>query len=760
MNKQPLFPAALALVMGAFLAPVFWPYRTAVCAVAIAAGIAMAVWFWWRRELSLAAALTALLLAGIILPPPPLPPGQVARVTALRGWMDGETQIKSDRVYYGCRIVAWRLGGPDWTRPPRSFRVWMAGDNQPDLTYGRWFEAYGGFYAMPVDGREGYLFAKGLYLLQRVSSNPLYQAILHLRTAMERVYRQYLDPDERALLAGLVFGDLPRLPAGVMSAFADAGVVHLLSVGGLHLGFILAGILGLAALLGWRDWRAWALAVPLLLAYVMLCGPKPPVLRAFVTASAVGIGAVKRYRAGSVNMLGLAAIIVTVWQPWAVRTLSYQLSFAAAAGLVLLYPRMLEWCPDRYKFFGRPLLISLAATLTVLPIQTTVFGRVSLIAPLANLAMVPLAGLAVQIGLAAGLLGSCLPWLAAPLLSAVNVMLHLLIWLARFFAGIPGAAVNSGVWPWPIMLCYLACLGSLVYGLERNILSKKARWGFAPLGLVLAAMAALTIWWQVLAVPKGLTISIIDVGQGDAIYVRAPGGRTMLVDGGDETAGTRVLGYLRRQGVNRLDLLVVSHPHSDHIGGLMAVANGMSIGQVLDPGWPDPLPCYQGFLALLRSRGIKWQRARRGLSFSLGPEVQGVVLFPLMDEPQPENLNNGSLVLRLRYKGRAILFPGDLEQEGEQELLAAGDDLRSTLLKVGHHGSATSTGAAWLAAVRPGSVVISVGRHNPFNHPSPDTISRLQTAKVETYRTDELGTVIYRVDGGRWAMTVQWANRN
>ncbi|NLG83832.1 MAG: MBL fold metallo-hydrolase [Firmicutes bacterium] len=287
-------------------------------------------------------------------------------------------------------------------------------------------------------------------------------------------------------------------------------------------------------------------------------------------------------------------------------------------------------------------------------------------------------------------------------------------------------------------------------GTERNLLNRRTRWRIGSLLLVLTIALTVFTWWQALAVPADLSVTFLDVGQGDAILVRAPGGRTMLVDGGEEEAAPKILAHLRRTGINRLDLLVLSHPHSDHVGGLREVVEEIPVGLVLDPGWSHPSEVYRRFLLALKAKNIGWRRARRGLRFTLGREVTGEVLYPQPAMPEPEDLNEGSLVLLLRYKEVSLLLPGDLEREGEAALLAGGDLPRVTVLKVGHHGSAGSTSEAWLAKLRPKAAVISVGRSNPFGHPHPETLIRLAAAGVKVYRTDERGTIRWLTDGKRY----------
>lgn len=752
MKNQPFLLAAAALAAGILVAPSLWPWRPAVCLAAVLGGLTLAAWYWWRRALSLPLAGLVLTLGGALLLGPPLPSSTAARVTAVRGWLDGEIQFRGQVQYAGARLTAWRLGNGPWSAPGRGIRVWLSGTQ--DAQYGRRIEARGRFYAAPWTGVAGYFYPKTIRYLPGRVGNPLRRWALALRTRMEGPYRRYLGSREYALLTGLVFGDLPRLPDEVLAWFRDTGGLHLLSVSGLHIGFVVALVLGVASLLGWRGWRAWALVVPALLVYVALCGPKPPVLRAAVMALGAGVGVIGRRRISPGNLLGLAALFILLFQPWALETISFQLSFAATAGLIFLYPRWAAWCPPRLAFVGKPLLISLAATMAVLPIQTAAFGRVSLIAPLANLVLVPLAGLAVQIGLVAGALGALWSPLAGPLLVCLGFLIDLLLLAAKFLAQLPGAAYNLGGWPAPLLLGYYLFLGMVGFGVERNLLNRRLRLSLGWLTIITAAALAVLVWWQVLAAPKGLSVTFLDVGQGDCIFIRSPDGRTALIDGGEDEAGPRVLAYLRKQGVNRLDLLILTHPHSDHAGGLTAVAREMAIGRVLDPGWTHTSEVYRRFLLVLQERKVPWHRARRGLAFTLGRDVTGTVLSPWPGEAEPEEMNRGSLVIRLKYGQQVLLLPGDLDQEGEGKLLATGDDLRATVLKVAHHGSGTSTGAAWLAAVRPRAAVIPVGRNNQFHHPHPDTLARLRAAKVKVYRTDLQGTIRWVTDGKRYRFEV------
>ncbi len=752
MREQPLFWAALCLALGIWLGPHAFAWRLAVCLLAAASGLGLALWYWLRRSLLLPCAILSLCCLGMLLVPAPISAAAAARITAIRGWCDGETLHRGTAVYFGCRLSAWRAGNGPWRKPPRTYRLWLT-RLPARIDYGLRFEAAGGLTpaARPA-GVDGFFRVKRIEAAGGRAGNPMARAAAAVRAAMDKTFQRYLGSVEHALMAGLVFGDLPQLSPKILAWFRDSGTVHLLSAGGLHVGFIVALSLGLAGLLGWRDLRAWALALPAVLGYAAICGNKPPILRAAVMAMAVGVGVLWRRRLKAANLFGLAALAVLAVQPSALWTLSFQLTFTACAGLLFLYPSWVSWCPARLAMPGRPLLVSLAATLAVLPIQAAVFGRMSLIGPLANLALVPLAGIIVPLGLVSGLIGAVLPWLAAPMVAGLGLLLDLMLALARLAASLPVAACNLPAWPPWLTACYYLGLGLLGFGARRNTLNKKPRLAPVTLALTAAVLLAMFLWWHVLAVPRDLSVTFLDVGQGDCTIIRAPGGQTAMVDGGGEEMGPRILAYLRRQGINRLDLLIITHPHSDHIGGLEEVAGEIPIGRVLDPGWANASASYRRLLLELKAQQVPWQRARRGLAFKLGMKVTGSVLYPFADAPPPEDCNDGSLVIRLRFGGETLLLPGDLSAEGEAALLQAGDDLSATLLKVAHHGSESGTSPLWLAAVRPRAAVIPVGRNNSFHHPHPSTLARLWAAGVKVCRLDKSGTVRWRTDGRQYRL--------
>ncbi len=267
-----------------------------------------------------------------------------------------------------------------------------------------------------------------------------------------------------------------------------------------------------------------------------------------------------------------------------------------------------------------------------------------------------------------------------------------------------------------------------------------------------------------------LRVTVIDVGQGDSTLVETPGGHTLLMDGGGNSdeldadttdIGLRiVLPYLRYRGIDRLDILALSHPHGDHVGGLAAVLREVQIGAVLDgTTLPYPSPAYTQFRDLLHQKNIPYQRAEQGMRLSFSDGVTATILNPPATVTQygaqavygtgadDATINNYSLLLHLSYGRTSFLVTGDAEIQAEQSVLAAYPNLTVNVLRVGHHGSRNATGNDWLAQLRPEYAAISCGRHNTFGHPHPETLARLAAHNVSYYRTDHNGAIIFLSNG-------------
>ncbi len=562
-----------------------------------------------------------------------------------------------------------------------------------------------------------------------------------------------LPPKEAAVLHGMLLGR--RESALPTHSFERVGVAHLLSVSGLHLIFWLGLFWSLGKGFHLSDRILGLLAIPVVALFVLIAGGGAPALRAGTMTLLALFGDLTERPTRGPQLLAVAAAVILALRPLEVFALGFWLSFAACAGLIIVYPRW-EQALSNYPWFvkSRPLFLSLAAQLMVTPLIAKFYGGVSLIAPVANLILVPLGGLAVQIGLVAALCGLVFLPLARLLNGGNTVIINLFCQLIAFLAKAPGY-LSFPPWPWLVVGVSYGVIFLLTWGLTINPVTKKRKLPLFYILLVIALVGLLVVGFYLARdLAPSLQIVFFDVGQGDAALITAPGDFHILVDGGEAAAYHREIGpYLQAQGIRELDLVVLTHAHEDHLGGIVRLLEDgrIKVDRILESGFAHTTRLYQRFLQLVLDKEIPLLQGVRGTQFKVG-DLKGLVLHP----PSPfltgveGEVNNNSLVLLLDYQSVRILLTGDVETPAETGILSVyGEGLRANLLKVAHHGSSTGTGWAWLERVRPELAVISVGAGNSYGHPGADVLARLAQAGVKLYRTDQAGRLTFTIRPGR-----------
>ncbi|WP_273379580.1 DNA internalization-related competence protein ComEC/Rec2 [Symbiobacterium thermophilum] len=602
------------------------------------------------------------------------------------------------------------------------------------------------------------------------------------RLRLEAVLQQALPEREAALMAGLLFGSRGHLPEDVADAFRGAGVFHLLAVSGGNVAMVVMPLLWLLYRAGLGRRAAAALAVPAVVFFIFLTGASPSVLRAGLMAVLVLAGDILGRERDALNTLGAAAALLLMGVPGLLFDLGFQLSVAATLGILLLAGPIRGWLEPRLAraLPGKPpswlsagLAATLAAQALVEPLSLHAFGLFSPVGPLANLAVIPYVGLLVPFGLATVLLGLFAPPAVWLLGVAGRGALVGLVYMVKALASVPLAQVDVGRLPPGWALGWYAALAWAALPEARRIPAalwarlracrRAVRAGGAlagALALLAAAGAALSWRLALAAPPDALELVVLDVGQGDAILVKAPGDHAALVDAGPAyefgTGGGRfdagaavVVPHLRRIGVRRLDLFVLTHPDVDHVGGAGSVLRALPVGQVLVSTPRAEEVHHVSALETARALGVPVRVPQEGEVLRLGEEVFLEVLGP----PSPpitgsrSDDNANCVALRVVYRQVAFLLACDLEAVAEERLVERGRLLRADVLKVSHHGSRFSTGDRFLEAVRPRYAVISAGAGNPFGHPHADVLDRLSRAGAEIWRTDRHGTVTVRTDG-------------
>ncbi len=456
--------------------------------------------------------------------------------------------------------------------------------------------------------------------------------------------------------------------------------------------------------------------------------------------------------------LATAALILLAIDPQVLFDIGFQLSLAATWGLLFVTPALQRQLAPLGPRPAAALGVTLGAQMAVSPLLASHFQSVPMAGLLANILVLPLIAVITPAGFALTPLVVATPAVGEPLLRLLQPGLQAILWIGARFGSLSWATMPTPPVPPVAAAAFFALLGagvSLASGSWKPTLRGRAV--YAGAGLLVVAI------WYVAATrpPAAMTVTILDVGQGDSILIQSPSGRTVLIDGGGEIGAERtgwdigrmrVVPALRRAGVRGLSVVMLTHPHEDHVGGLTAVVENFPVGLVLDPGVPHPSPSYARLLRAVAARRIPYQAAREGVVMDLGAGARLTILYP--PEPIPhiggDPVHAGSVVARLSLGHTAALFTGDLEAPGERYLLERNAPLDAQVLKVGHHGSHTSTSPEFLERVRPQIAVISLGTDNAFGHPHPATLDALAAARVAIFRTDLDGAVRLTSDGAAW----------
>lgn len=255
-----------------------------------------------------------------------------------------------------------------------------------------------------------------------------------------------------------------------------------------------------------------------------------------------------------------------------------------------------------------------------------------------------------------------------------------------------------------------------------------------------------------------MKVHFIDVGQGDATFIQTPNGKTILIDAGERDMGNKVISYIQSLGVNTIDVLIATHPHADHIGGLPEVINNFSIGQVYMPKVTHTTKTYEDLLLAIQNKGLKINTAKAGVVLDVDPDIEAVMLAPNGEEYS--KLNDYSAILKIVYGESSFIITGDAEDTSEKKMVGGGLNLKADVLRVSHHGSSSSTIQEFLSAVDPKYAVISVGRDNKYGHPHEEVITRLSNAGIDIYRTDIHGNIVISTKGNEYNININQPNQS
>ena len=636
-----------------------------------------------------------------------------------------------------------------------------------------------------------------------------------IRERMLSLFDRHLPEDSAALLKAMLLGEKHYLSEDLRQAYIDTGLAHLMAVSGLHIGFVAGAcfliLYPLVFFLLWKFRSQWALlgygkkvvallcVVPVLF-YMLLVGAKVSALRAGVMILVYLFAVLINREKHLLNALLVAAFLILIWNPEAVVGPGFLLSFGALLTIVLAIqfmenpssdaldqmgempwyrrlprPRLSEasWGARLYDVLQSTVFITLAALLGTLPILIYFFNHISIGGIFLNLLLVPLTAVLIPLGLLTSLLALLYEPLGALLMPLTAGLLQVYVGLPQLAAPLPFMSFYVPTPPaiWPIL--YYALLIAIPTWLRsrrsitepvpdpRNVWSKTIPWGLA---LASATLVVSFIWPRFPYFKNGeLSVYLLDVGQGESIYMEFPNGETLLLDGGGYFRNSLDVGklvvapFLWNRGLWGLSYVGASHSDHDHISGLESLAELVSIGHFLErrPVLADRR--IDSLKSRLIDRDTMPIPLHPGRPWSIG-KVRLTLLHPTPEfiaaSPSPNKIGNDlSMVWKIEYGAFSMLLTGDITDKAERYLVEHEAPLQAGILKIPHHGSRTSSHPEFIRAVRPKDVIVSSGRFNIFHHPHPTIVDRYREQGATLWRTDQQGAIRITTNGTETQIT-------
>ncbi|MBC8234649.1 DNA internalization-related competence protein ComEC/Rec2 [bacterium] len=603
----------------------------------------------------------------------------------------------------------------------------------------------------------------------------------NLRRKVEEVFEQTMRdaPIYSSVLKGIILGQKRALPEDILLSFKNSGVMHILAVSGLHVGMIaFAGFLLFNLLL--KPFRlsekyTYALTTGLVILYACIVGYRPSVIRASVIIILYFIAKIIDRDADLLNLLGLAALLLLLFNATSLWDVGFQLSFVTTAAIIYfmskwetLFRLLPQSEPFQYakKYFLLPLGVSTSAQVASQPIIARHFNFIYPIAILTNIAAVWVVWYIVCVAFITIITGLIWIPLASPFAYANRLAIWVLLRITHFFSNIPYAVVEV---PTPSIRFFVIYTVAIFAIANLGFLRKEKRKTI----IIALAVISFCIWYSAIQ-PGGdfLEVTFLDVGLGDSAFVRFPDGKNILIDGGPTTpeydTGERVIApFLRHEGIRKIDTVILTHPHNDHAGGLEFILQNFQVNQIIGIHNQDiPIPIHRELRAIAENKKIDYQPGNPG-SLSLisaehkmsEPRSYGAKILNPIDtnftDFSQSSLNNNSIVLKLQFGQISFLFASDIETQAEYAMLNSGIDIQAEILKVPHHGSSTSSSEAFLNAVNPAFAVISSSERSRFNFPSEVVLNRYKRRGIKLLQTNESGAITIRTDGRRvWVKTI------
>lgn len=544
----------------------------------------------------------------------------------------------------------------------------------------------------------------------------------HYRAAMAGV----MSSDDAAAIFAMLFGGYAGLNPELVEDFVTTGIVHILSVSGSHMSLLAAATAALCLMLKIPRVPTVIIGIFVIGTYTLLSGMLPQVLRSAVMGVLVFIGTAAQYETVSARFLTLTALAMLINQPLLIFDISFQLSFTATAGLMYIAPELRLKMRELPRWFSTPAAMTISAQIASLPIVIWYFNQVSLSSVLANVFVMPLLEIVIVGGLLGGLIALVIPFLGKIFFVGESLIFGTGAELNKLFANLPFSAVQVPT---------LGIAAGAIYYLA--LIFRRAEILF--LLIVLLAV-------NFFKAGGDLEVNFVDVGQGDCCVVLTPNRKCLIFDAGgvrDKTfdiGGRVVIPYLKHENIFAVDTIFLSHVHDDHSGGAGTIIRKMPVREIITAN--EGKSEYAAVFGISEKFLNNLRAGSTGETFNIDN-----VTVEILYAPKVGSGNEISNVYKITYGDIKFLITGDLVSEIEADMLRENIDVSSTVLKVGHHGSKTSSSEEFLRAVNPKVAVICVGYGNNFGHPRAEVIEKLEKINAKIYRTDLDGLIKFTTDG-------------
>ncbi len=574
------------------------------------------------------------------------------------------------------------------------------------------------------------------------------KGIISFKEYIKGILKENLGEDEAELCIGLVIGDRTNLAEDIQEDFKTSNLTHMLAVSGSHFVYIILAVTYINKFLK-RKRLGQILMLIVIILFMNLTGNTGSVVRSGIMASLGIIASIIHRKSDIWNNMAIAMLIQIILNPYIIFDVGVQLSYGGVIGIVAfnkVVTNSIEQLSNKINnYIKESISVTISANIVIIPIMMYTFNTISLSFVISNLLAGAILGIIVLYAFALILLYMVLHNFISPLFIILNLMLKILIYIAHICSLIPFSKIYVVTPNLILIILFYLFLYLLVKKQKSRILSKKTITFFT------IAIIILNFIYPVLTSKRdNLEINFIDVGQGDSTLIRVSN-KTILIDGGGSSYGETfdvgeqtLFPYLLDRGINTIDYVIVSHFDSDHCQGLNFIMENMKVKNAIISSLGQESNEYDTFLSLAKKQNTNLIYVKKGDIIKIG-DCTIKILFP-DNEPITDNeKNNNAIVFKFLWKNISILFTGDIEEKAENKILSLYSDnleeLKSTILKVAHHGSKTSTTKAFLEAVKPQIALIGVGEDNNFGHPNSGVIERLESIGCEIYRTDKYGEI-------------------